>query len=89
MLYTNQPLQVKWKSITGAGFSVLNGIKQGWVVLNRVKQGGVLSPVLFALYIDGLLKRLSKSEVGCYMGNKFMGAVSFADDIKLLTPTFM
>ncbi len=79
VLYTNQTLQVKWKSITGAGFSVLNG----------VKQGGVLSPVLFAVYIDGLLKWLSKSGVGCYMGNKFMGAVSFADDIKLLTPTFI
>ncbi len=46
MLYTNQTLKVKWKSITGAGFSVLNG----------VKQGGVLSPVLFSVYIDGLLK---------------------------------
>ncbi len=65
-------------SITRAGFSVLNG----------VKQGGVLSPILFAVYIDSLLNRLSKSGVGCYMGNKFMGAVSFADDIKLLTHTF-
>ncbi len=26
--------------------------------------------------------------MGCYMGNKFMGTVAFADDIKLLTPTF-
>ncbi len=78
VLYTNQTLQVKWKSITGAGFSVLNG----------VKQGRVLSHVLFAVYIDGLLNRLSKSGMGCYMGNKFMGAVLFADDIKLLTPMF-
>ncbi len=29
VLYTNQTLQVKWKSITGASFSVLNGVKQG------------------------------------------------------------
>ncbi len=36
----------------------------------------MLSPVLFAVYIDGLLNRLSKSGVGCYMGNKFMGAVA-------------
>ncbi len=78
VLYTNQTLQVKWKSITGAGFSVLNG----------VKQCGVLSPVLFSVCIDGLLRWLSKIVVRCYMGNKFMGAVSFADDIKLLTPMF-
>ncbi len=43
--------------------------------------------MLFAVYIDGLLNKLKNSEVGCYMGNKFMGGVSFADDIKLLTPT--
>ncbi len=78
MLYTNQTLQVKWKSITGAGFSVLNSDKQG----------GVLSLVLFAVYIDRLLNRLSKNGVGFYMGNNFMGAVAFANDIKLLTPTF-
>ncbi len=78
VIYTNQTLQVKRKSIAGSGFSVLNG----------VNQGGVLSPVLFGVYIDSLLNRLSKSGVGCYMGNKFMGAVSFAVDIKLLTPTF-
>ncbi len=45
----------------------------------------MLYPVLFALYIDGLLKGVRKSEVGCYMGKKFMGAVVFVDDIKLLT----
>ena len=77
VLYTNQTLQVKWKSITGKPFSVSNG----------VKQGGVLSTILFAVYVDGLLHILEKSGVGCYVGHKFMGAVSYADDIKLLTPT--
>ncbi len=48
----------------------------------------MLSPVLFAVYIDGMFKCLSKSGVGSYMENKFLGAMSFADDIKLLTPTF-
>ncbi len=77
MLYTNQTLQVRWKSFIGNSFSVFNG----------VKQGGVLSPVLFAVYIDGLMNKLKNSGVGCYMGNKFKGGVSFADDINLLTPT--
>ncbi len=39
--------------------------------------------MLFAVYIDGLMNILKNSGVGCYMGNKFMGGVSFADDIKL------
>ncbi len=76
-LSTNQTLQVRWKSSIGNSFSVSNG----------VKHGEVLSPVLFAVYIDGLLTKLKNSGVGCYMGNKFMGGGSFADDIKLSTPT--
>ncbi len=39
------------------------------------------------IYIDGLLKKLEQGGVGCYMGNKCVGGVSFADDIKLFTPT--
>ena len=50
-----------------------------------VKQGGVLSPVLFCIYIDGLLTKLSESGVGCYMG--FLGALGYADDIVLIAPS--
>ncbi len=35
-----------------------------------MKHGGVLSPVLFAVYIDGLLNKLKNSGVGCYMRKK-------------------
>ena len=33
------------------------------------RQGGVLSPVLFSVYLDGLLEELSDSGVGCYWGS--------------------
>ena len=33
---------------------------------NGVKQGGVLSPVLFSLYIDGLFDCLANSQWGCH-----------------------
>ena len=31
--------------------------------MNSVKQGGVLSPILFAVYTDGLLERLKIPEL--------------------------
>jgi len=49
--------------------------------LNGFKQGGVLSPVLFCLYIDGLLVVLSMAGVRCFIGDYFVGA----EDIVLLT----
>lgn len=77
-MYTNQQLMVQWGNVESKKFNILNG----------VKQGGVLSPVLFAVYIDGLLLRLKQSGIGCCMSNKYVGALSFADDITLLCPTY-
>ena len=53
---------------------------------NGVRQGGVLSPILFSLYLDELLLRLSSSNVGCYWGHHFAGALAYADDVVLLAP---
>ena len=52
-----------------------------------VKQGGVISPVLFCIYIDDLLVRLSLSGIGCYIGLNFCGALAYANDIVLIAPT--
>jgi len=38
-------------------------------------------------YIDGLLRLLRESNVGCFIGNVFVGALAYADDIALLAPT--
>jgi len=43
---------------------------------NGVKQGGVLSPVLFCLYIDGLLVTLYRPGVGCFVGGNIVGALT-------------
>ena len=57
------------------------------IVRNGVKQGGVLYPLLFSIYTDSLLKRLEESGVGCHMGGHFTGALAYADDITLLSPS--
>ena len=52
-------------------------------------QGGVLSPILFTVYIYDLLLALEKKGVGCYWSNHFqiVGAVGYTDDIALLAPS--
>ncbi len=58
-----------------------------FTMCNRVKQSGVISPVIFCIYIDGLLIELENSHVGCLMGSVFADTFGYADDLKLLTPT--
>ena len=36
---------------------------------NGVKQGGVLSPKLFGIYFDELLRRLWETDVRCHVGH--------------------
>ena len=55
-------------------------------VSNGVRQGSVLSPYLFAVYLDSLLVDLSNSGVGCYWGCCFVGEFTYADDVVLLAP---
>lgn len=51
-----------------------------------MKQGGILSPVLFCVYIDGLLNRLAETKTG-YVDRNFLGCLEYADDVILLAPT--
>ena len=77
VVYTNQTFRVKWCSHVTEQTHASNG----------VKQGGVMSPLLFTVYIDEMLLRLQKCGYGCYIGNMFYGALGYADDIILLSPT--
>ena len=52
---------------------------------NGVKPGGVLSPILFAIYIDELLIKLEKSSLRCYIGDTCIGALGYANDITLIS----
>jgi hypothetical protein len=73
-MYTNQALKVNWNGIISNEFKAQNG----------VKQGGVLSPLLFNVYIDELLCRLRKSGIGCHVGPFYSSAFGYADDICII-----
>ena len=75
-LYDNMKGKVKWNFFISERFDVYNG----------VKQGGVLSPSLFSLYMDELIKLIHNTGVGCYVGDIPSAVFIYADDIVLLTP---
>jgi hypothetical protein len=52
-----------------------------------VRQGGVLSPHLFAIFIDDIIKKLEKTDLGCRFRHKYVGIIIYADDILLLAPS--
>ena len=51
--YLDQKLCVRWEQSYSRSFGVSNG----------VQQGSVLSPILFCIYLDGLLEALSNTKV--------------------------
>ena len=77
--YSNQKMRIKWNTAISSSFDTSNG----------VKQGGVLSPLLFNVYLDELILLLREQGVGCHMNNMFMGAFRYVDDVTLLAPTCM
>ena len=75
--FERQRARVMWNSHVSDYFSISNG----------VKQGGVISPVLFNLYLDNLLISLKQSGLGCHINGTYMGALGYADDITLTCPS--
>jgi len=64
---------IKWGSVVSLVFSVDCS----------VRQGGVLSPYLFALYIDSIVDRV----IGCYLKGLCISVLLYADDILLIAPS--
>ena len=75
--YSSQLVYVQWGGFLSSSFGVSNG----------VKQGGILSPVLFNIYMDELSLRLQKSNVGCNCNGLFINHLVYADDMVLIAPS--
>ncbi len=77
-MYRNQQMRASWNGTLSDIFSVTNG----------TKQGAILSCTLFCVYLDHLLIELKESGYGCRIGIHFLGALGYADDVTLASPTF-
>jgi len=52
-----------------------------------IRQGGVLSPYLFAVFIDSVVDNIKASGLGCYIKCVCYSILLYADDIILLSPS--
>ena len=56
-----------------------------YTILQGVRQGGVLSPWLFLLFIDDLIKELQTLSTGIVIHNLYIGSPMFADELTLMS----
>jgi hypothetical protein len=73
--YSKSECSVKWGNCISNAFSLAAG----------VRQGGVLSPILFSVYVDNILRKLDY--LGCHMYGLCVGSFLYADDLVLLAPS--
>ena len=73
--YMNSNVYVRWGAYTSYTFMLSAG----------VRQGGVLSPILFCIYVDCIVQRLESSKLGCWIGELYVGCILYADDLILIS----
>ena len=68
--------------------TLINGKKScSWKLGNGVRQGGILSPLLFAYYMNDALEFITSMPEGCSVAGYKANMLCFADDIILMAPS--
>ena len=73
--YTHQKMHVRLGTTTTTPFLVTNG----------VKQGGILSPMLFNVYMNDLSIKLNQSGIGGVIEGHLINHLFYADDLCLIS----
>ena len=75
--YAGLQCRVRWDGFCGDWFPISAG----------VRQGGILSPILYNIYVDDLIHMLQKAGVGCHIASYFAACLFYADDMCILAPS--
>ena len=75
--YRAQKACVRWGTACSEMFAVSNG----------VRQDGILSPLFFNVYIDGLSDIICRTETCCTIGGILTNHLMYADDLVILSPS--
>ena len=74
----NQNARIVWNNIKGFYKKINTG----------VRQGGILSPLLFKIYINELLMKFNELEQGCKLGISKLNILAYADDVVIFCNTY-
>ena len=68
---------VKWGGAISNPFSLSNS----------TRQGSVISPAIWCVYTEDLIKDIRRLGLGCRLQDVFLGIMVYADDVILLSPS--
>ena len=73
VLYNDQSAVIRWNGRHSSSFKIERGVRQGCI----------LSPHLFNLYIESVIREAGIDEMGIKIGGKLVSNLRYADDTAL------
>ena len=82
-------LFISWYSVSASIVCWRGVSSEQYELESGVRQGGVISPVLFAIYINNLIVKIQNSKLGCHINCVPMSIFMFADDLVLVVSSLI